>query len=268
MLRALRTKGGAALVGLGLAFSSPSFAADLPGYRGSLDPGPPVHHYTVGSCYVRADVGYSRAVVPNVRWPVFNGAFVGEHVADVEIDDSWLGDIGVGCGAGSRGMRAELALGLRGAQDLDGTPLAVGANPIDPLHTTVSSYTMMFNVYRDLGYWGKTVPYVGLGIGVAFNELDDVSFSRIPPVNNTIRGDDELSFAWSLMAGFAHQISSRAVVDFGYRYIDLGSVRSGRIDTALNQQSAVRVDDLAAHEFKIGLRYYLGAVAPGPGALK
>ena len=28
---------------------------------------------------------------------------------------------------------------------------------------------MMFNVYRDLGYWGKTVPYVGLGIAKTGN---------------------------------------------------------------------------------------------------
>ena len=163
---------------------------------------------------------------------------------NVEIDDSWLGEVGVGCGSGSRGLRAELALGLRGGQDVDGIPLIAGANPIDPLHTTVSSYTMMLNVYRDLGYWGKTVPYLGLGVGVAWNDLDDVSFSRVPSVNNAIRGNDEFGFAWSLMAGLAHQITSRAVVDVGYRYIDLGSVRSDRIDSALNQQPAVRIDDL------------------------
>ena len=268
MRRALRTGGRAVLVGLALTCASPVAAGDLPGYRGSLDPGPPVHHYSVGPCYVRADVGYARAVVPDVRWPVFNGGFVGEDVASVAIDDSWLGDVGVGCGSGSRGFRAEVSLGLRGGQDVEGVPLTSGVNPIDPLHTTVSSYTMMLNVYRDLGYWGKAVPYVGLGIGAALNRLDDVSFSRIPPVNNTILGNDEISFAWSLMAGLAYQVSSRAVVDIGYRYIDLGAARSGRVDTALNQQPPIRIDDLAGHEFKIGLRYYLGTAGPQQGALK
>ncbi len=268
MLHALRTGSIAALVGVHISIASPVLAGDLPGYRGPLDPGPPVHHYTVGSCYVRADVGYALASKPEVRWPVFNGTFIGDDVANVEIDDTWLGEVGVGCGSGSRGFRAELALGLRGGQDIDGVPLTFGGNPIDPLQTTVTSYTMMLNVYRDLGYWGKTVPYVGLGLGVAWSDLDEVSFSQVPAVNNTIRGSDEVSFAWSLMAGFAHQISSRAVVDVGYRYIDLGAARSGRIDAALSPVSAVRVDDLATHEFKVGLRYYLGTATPALGPLK
>ncbi len=60
------------------------------------------------------------------------------------------------------------------------------------------------------------------------------------------------------MAGLGWQVSERAVLDFGYRYIDMGKAESGIIDNAGFTNPKVRIDELAAHEFKIGLRYYFG----------
>ena len=57
------------------------------------------------------------------------------------------------------------------------------------------------------------------------------------------------------MAGVAYQLSERAILDIGYRYIDLGSVRSGS-DAVL---ARLEVDDMRAHEIKIGLRYHFGS---------
>ena len=66
---------------------------------------------------------------------------------------------------------------------------------------------------------------------------------------------------WSLllMAGVAYQISPRAILDVGYRYIDLGTVSSERNDTAGNVNPRVTMDDIAAHEVKVGLRYHFGS---------
>ena len=74
------------------------------------------------------------------------------------------------------------------------------------------------------------MPYVGAGVGVAYNETDDVSFTGNPALVNRIEGDDRWSLAWSLMAGVGWQVTERATLDIGYRYIDMGKAESGTID--------------------------------------
>ncbi len=65
------------------------------------------------------------------------------------------------------------------------------------------------------------------------------------------------------MAGTAYQISDRAVLDVGYRYIDMGDVKSKRgnmCNTCVGggSQDRLSVDDITAHEFKVGLRIHFG----------
>jgi len=103
------------------------------------------------------------------------------------------------------------------------------------------------------------VPYVGAGIGVAYHELGGIYFTGNPNLTNTIAGNNDLSFAWALMAGIGYQISDRAILDIGYRYIDLGSITSQRSDTGFNVNPAVKFDDISAHEIKVGLRYHFGS---------
>ena len=243
----------AAALALTTCVTTTVFAADLRGYRGSLKDTAPVQHHSAGPCYFRADVGYGVSGEPNVNWPVRNGASLNDVVSNIEIENSWLGDVGVGCGSGSRGFRGEFVLGIRGEKNIDGEPPRFGA-PDDPLHTAVTSYTAMFNVYKDLGKWRRVVPYIGAGIGVAYNTMDDVYFTQNPALVDRIRGNSDFAFAWSLMTGFAYQVSNRAILDFGYRYIDFGSVKSDRIDSGFNQNPSVVVDELAAHEFKGAIR--------------
>ena len=248
-----------------------------------------------GPCYFRADVGYSLSNDPSASWPVannvgtdFNGngvfdygeivsTFLGSKVSNTSLDNSWFGEVGAGCGIGAgmgagRGFRAELMLGVHGDRDFVGEPLTYDPGPkigdlvpgfvptpnTDPMHTSIQSYTLMMNVYKDLGTYGRMTPYVGAGIGAAYNQLDDVSFTGNYFLPNHIHGENELSFAWSLMAGVGYQVSDRAVLDFGYRYIDLGSAHSGNGDSAGQYNPRVNIDDLTAHEFKIGLRYAFG----------
>ena len=160
--------------------------------------------------------------------------------------------------------------GYRGDRKLDGEPEFYAGTIIgqpdgtvpevygDPLHTSIQTYTLMLNAYKDFGNFGGFVPYVGAGIGVAYHDVDEVYFTENPNLTNRIAGNGDLSFAWALMAGVGYQISERAILDLGYRYIDMGSAESGRVDTAGFVNPAVKIDDIDAHEFKIGLRYHFG----------
>ena len=116
----------------------------------------------------------------------------------------------------------------------------------------------MLNAYKDLGTFGNLTPYVGAGVGMAYNKMDDVYFTGNPALVNKIKGDSELSFAWSLMAGVGYRVSDRATLDIGYRYFDMGDASSETIDNTLNYNPRVNIDDITAHEIKVGLRYNFG----------
>jgi opacity protein-like surface antigen len=280
------------------AIATPTIAADLAGPRGSLkDPGyapmPVATRGAAGPCYFRADVGYSRSDAPTTKWPVTNIAreytavdpadrntytlineshtFAGDNVSNVSIDNTWFGEAGVGCGSGSYGVRGEVVLGYRGERKIDGAPnlftITETVNTVpgaptpndDPLHTTLRTYTMMANVYKDFGNFGGFTPDLGAGIGLAYHQIGDVYFTGNPALVNRIKGDNDLAFAWALMAGVGFQVSDRAILDVGYRYIDLGKAASGRVDSAGFANPRVTFDDLTAHEVKVGLRYHFGS---------
>ena len=277
---------GVASAALAIAVQAPmpASAADLGGYRGSVKDGyvgpmPVVQQGSSGPCYFRSDVGYSWSNTPSINWPVSNldnttipptTTFVTDKVTNATMGNTWLAEAGVGCGwGGSRGVRVEAVLGYHGNRSITGEPgnftvtnpgpVVTPAGGNDPLHTSVTSYTMMLNGYKDLGNIGGFVPYVGAGIGVAYHRMSDVYFTGNPYLVNSIHGNNDLSFAWSLMAGVGYQISDRAIIDVGYRYIDMGRIESQRSDSGGFVNPAVRLDDLTAHEFKVGLRYYFGA---------
>jgi opacity protein-like surface antigen len=157
-------------------------------------------------------------------------------------------------------------LGYHGNRDLTGDPgnyTITRANVTtpggdDPLHTSIKSYTAMLNAYRDLGSFGGFVPYLGAGLGVAYNMMDEVYFTGNPNLTNRIHGKSDLSLAWAVMAGVGYQLTSNTILDVGYRYIDMGKATSERHDNLGFVNPRVMVSDLAAHEVKVGLRYHFG----------
>ena len=224
-----------------------------------------------GYCYLRADTGYSWSANPDVRWTVRDadpgsptfGQVLTDAVTGVGIGNTWLVEGGIGCASGSRGLRGDLMLGYHGKRTIDGVPGpwngAVLPPTADPLHTGVSSTTLMFNGYYDILQFGRFTPYLGAGLGLAYNKTDAVSFTG--PAN-VISGDSRWSLAWSLMAGVGISLTERTTLDIGYRYLDVGRAESGTIDNLGNAFPKVRIDDLAAHEFKIGLRMAFGGGEP------
>lgn len=260
---------GAVLVAAAIA--TPLKAADIGKWGGgSLKDsfGSVAFQPAASPCYVRADVGYAWSTDPDVSWQATNPIVTGA-VTNVSIEDTWLAEAGVGCGSGSRGLRGDITVGYHGDRDITGNPALLGPSAVvaNPLQTSVDSITVMVNGYYDLGSFAGFVPYLGAGLGVAWNRTDDVSISANPLLTSRIQGDTETSFAWALMAGVGYQISQRAILDIGYRYIDLGKATSAATNVSGSPIGPVRVDDLAAHEIKIGLRYHFGSgssYAPEP----
>ena len=277
----------AAALALSAAFAMPVAAADLGGWgRGSIKDHTPAYLPSpAGPCYFRADVGYSVSEDPTLRWSAWNPPLpYKEKVTGSKMDDTWVGGFGAGCGSGSRGLRTEIMLNYHGQRGLSGVTSPFKLNAADPqgfsstITSALTTYTGMINGYFDLGNWGGFVPYIGAGVGLAYHQMDEYSIGHplagLPAVPWKVPGDNDLTLAWSLMAGAAYQISDRAIVDFGYRYIDLGRANTQRHDNfALGGLSRLSAEDLTAHEFKVGLRYHFGPAggdccAPRPVPMK
>jgi opacity protein-like surface antigen len=254
-----------------VALHHPVHAADLGGYypRGSAggsikDSGPAYvpEMRSANPCYVRADVGYGWSGTPKLRrsaWDTQDPAdatddvYLGNKFTLPKAGDGMVTDLGIGCGRGDRGFRGEIVMGLRGTRDISGT----GVDHV-ALEGGVRSHTGMVNAYYDFGSFGGFIPYVGAGLGVSYNVLDDVRQND----GGRIDGGKNLSLAWSVMAGVGYKVSERMTLDFGYRYIDMGSVESGGVihcpcgsDAVTNK---LRVNDLTAHELKVGIRFHPG----------
>ena len=280
-------------------------AADLGGGQGGgsmkdgyVAPLPDVSR-GAGPCYVRADVGYSWARDPDIKWPVSNdtvtvrddgaggyyevdrtSVHVTDAVTNTSRENGAFGEVGAGCtlwgnASSGRALRGEVMFGFRGDRKVDGEPgfytityvpetVGVDPDPVDtpviedPLHTSIKSHTLMVNLYKDLGKYGRVTPYVGAGIGVAMHDVDETFFTGNYFLPNRIEGNKDYDLAWSLMAGVGYQLTDRATLDLGYRYIDMGEASSGRVDDLGFVNPRVDIDDLAAHEIKVGLRFSLG----------
>ena len=247
---------GLAAVAL-VAVATSANAADLGGSMKDGGYAAPVYSAPAqvggASCYFRSSIGYSWSRDPQVNW-------TGTTFANEDLGNTRVGASALGCGsAGDRGLRGELELASRGKRsfkaDLTSVPPSLVYQPDDPAHTSVKNYTMMVNAYYDLGNHGGFVPYVGAGLGGSYNKMSNVYFTGATPYYNEVIGANQLSLAWALMAGVEYKFSQRASIDIGYRYIDMGSVHSDHGDTGNNWNPRFKVDDLAAHELMLGVRY-------------
>jgi opacity protein-like surface antigen len=293
-----------AAITVAASLSGTASAADLGGAPmaggsmkdGYVQPMPEVSR-GAGPCYIRADVGYSWARDPDIKWPtgredVFLDAggnelyrtftHVTDEVTNTSRENGAFGEVGAGCtlwgnASSGRALRGEVMFGFRGDRKVDGEPGdfdVVTHQPLtpdvtvpvvdDPLHTSIKSHTLMVNLYKDLGKYGRVTPYVGAGVGVAMHTVDETYFTENYNLLNRIEGNENFSFAWSLMAGVGYQLTDRATLDLGYRYIDMGDAESGRVDNHGFVNPKVDIDDLAAHEIKVGLRFSLGEMSAAP----
>lgn len=178
---------------------------------------------------------------PLMHYTAVNGGYVTN-------DDGWSCDLGFGHRF-SESSRADVTLEYRGPYDIDGVPDAsVPGSHIQS--TSVQSVVTLFNGYWDIERYGSMVPYLGAGIGFAYNNMDRVYQNG----TSFTEGGSNFDFAWALMAGASIDVSEDVVLDLGYRYVNFGDAVSGT-GASGNTVPRVRADDLGAHELRVGVRY-------------
>ncbi|MBT5456051.1 MAG: OmpA family protein, partial [Rhodospirillaceae bacterium] len=158
---------------------------------------------------------------------------------DAELELGLATGLGIGYGYGN---------GFRGALEFD-----YHGNDVDNVGSTAASgdfatLSLMVSGYYDFFRNKKFQPYVGLGVGFAQVDADNVS-----PVSGSSIDDDDLAFAFHGSAGVSVALSERTKLTFTYRYFSVP-------DLGFTTAAGASVDsDYTSHDILVGLRYSFGA---------
>lgn len=239
-----------ALAAVVLVPLTPALGADYepPVY---VDQAPDYVPVEVGSgWYLRGDVSY-----------LVQKSFKDEHFAFTpasfdEKEDPIFASIGFGYHFNDY-LRADLNVGY-----LPGNKIDVGYND----GTTVASATLknyafsgILNGYVDLGTYVGITPYLGAGVGILQSKrrLSASYFTdNADPTDDFVLCDNktQYSFAYTLNAGLAYQVSKNVSVDLGYQYF---SAPDAEYVTAESLTSFPIRKGINNHQVKVGLRYDL-----------
>lgn len=221
------------------------------------------------SHYLRADIGWGFAGDPSVSeggaeygpTPLTYGDLTGRTSSS---SDVFHGTIGAGTYWTSR-FRTDVTLDFRGAQDIDATATYVDGAVIEGVareRISMRGTVGLFNAYWDLMPRGSFSPYVGVGVGVVYNQISRThnrsedtggGLNPVAGVDGTSGSDNNLGLAAALMAGVSFSWSHAWVLDIGYRalYMDGGEV-SVALPGPLT--SSVSIGSQWEHQLRVGLR--------------
>lgn len=249
---------GAALV---LGAAGGAMAADLGGYRGggSLKDSAPVATTYVNSgpsWYIRGDGGYTLFDNPTITDDNTTALF------STGLENTFSAGGGVGRYLGN-GWRTDVTADYLFNSD------ATAGYVINGYPTTArigfDSTVVLANLYYDFDFGGRFSPYLGFGIGAAFNTTRAGTVTSVAADCNcdlagTIDGDSETHVAGAFSAGATVKLRDRLSLDIGYRFLYLGEAKTGPVivtSQAVPETFSAdpTLEDLHAHQFRFGLRY-------------
>ncbi len=146
------------------------------------------------------------------------------------------------------------------------TVIGVTGTCFDTFNGNFSAAVFMANAYVDLGTWWCLTPFIGAGVGAAWDRITGVSdIGPLPPgtVGFGFTQQDSASWnlAWNVQAGVTYNVSDTFKVDFSWRHLDMGSPQSANIfcqNTGSNNScDFFRLKDITSEDFRIGVRWML-----------
>jgi opacity protein-like surface antigen len=152
----------------------------------------------------------------------------------------------------------------------------------------VSSFIGLINGYANIGTWYGISPFVGAGVGFADNNVSGftdhglgyANFGSLGSGGAYFANGSRTAFAWALMAGLDFIVTPNLKLEFSYRYLNHGSIKTGSSNclagasggtfsnfqciTGMTSSISSR-NTLASNDFRLGLIYLLGET-PAPAA--
>ena len=241
-----------------LVVGSGALAADLAA---------PYQPVATGGWYLRGYIGQSNQFVNSISHPSFATAPQFTFLDKGGFDSAPFYGAGVGYQWNSW-FRTDVTGEYRGkasfhALDRFYNTGAVAYNTND-YTASKSEWVALVNAYIDLGTWWSITPFVGAGVGVAFNTIEHFRDT------NVIAGGGgwadtgtQTSLAWALHAGASYRASSNLAVELSYRYLNVGNAHSGtlvNLDPLFvsgNPLAPMTFHNIQSHDLMLGLRWLL-----------
>jgi len=268
------------LVAAGAAslLSSAAFAADLPIMS------PPQQQYYApppqdfGGWYLRGDIGVTNTSANTMLSPLDPSP----ATANTQRIGSFTGGTSYGVGVGyqfNNWFRADVTGEYRSNVNFSGNNFYqyfAGApfnNLGDTYNAGYSSWVGLVNAYADLGTWWCLTPFVGAGVGGAYNKTTGISDSATFPGGAGASlyqadGAGKFNLAWALYAGVAYKVTNNFTVELAYRYLDLGTASFGEghfFDGTSPGQSTLYFNrNLTSQDIKLGVRWTCCDAQPPP----
>jgi opacity protein-like surface antigen len=136
-----------------------------------------------------------------------------------------------------------------------------------------SEFVALVNGYIDLGTWWCVTPFVGAGVGVAYNKIEHFrDVNVITAGGGWADTGTQTNFAWALMAGAAYKVTPSFAVELSYRYLNLGKAQTGllvNLDPTVvsgNPLAPVTFNNLQSHDIMLSMRWMLAPAEPPPPA--
>jgi opacity protein-like surface antigen len=126
---------------------------------------------------------------------------------------------------------------------------------------------VLANGYLDMGTWYGFTPYVGAGVGLAAYQTSGVKDTTTFASGASAAGAGwgyapnytGVNLAWAAMAGVAYHITPNLLLDVGYRYVNMGTFKTGAI--ACNAPGYCHFEtqhfDMASNDVRVGLRWLM-----------
>jgi opacity protein-like surface antigen len=263
--------------------SSAALAADMP----SIAPAPQYYAppaQDFGGWYLRGDIGITSQRASKISNPLDSTLNVtGPSYVGTELSGAGSFDLGVGY-AFNNWLRGDITAEYRNKATLRGSVYgqfsAFGNNfsDVDNYSANVSSLVFLANAYVDLGTWWCITPFVGAGVGVAYNHLSSFRDDGLTTFNGLTAGTqfaadgNKTNLAWAAHAGLAYKVTNSFTVELAYRYLDLGSAVTGNTNFAFSSPGTLgthawTVNDLTSHDLRLGMRWTCCDLPPPQPAL-
>jgi opacity protein-like surface antigen len=237
---------------------------------------PPVEDF--GGWYLRGDVGMTNTK-GNLRAPGYTDA---STVSYQQVNHEFTSGTSYGVGVGyqfNSWFRADVTGEYRSKVNFSGSDFTVirglngvpGNSPLgDTYNGGYSSWVAMVNGYVDLGTWWCVTPFIGAGIGGAYNKTSGLTDIATFPANNfstslyAANGSEKWNLAWAIHAGLAYKVSNNFTVELAYRYLDMGDGVTGDLrtfDGVNNINNPMTFKNITSHDLKLGVRWDLTSPA-------
>lgn len=225
----------------------------------------PRHVEEFSGWYLRGDIGMS-----NQQAKLYHPAF--DERPYTHIDDGFDSAPIFGIGIGyyfNDWLRFDVTGEYRGSANYHGYGIYPGGS--DEYTARKKEWVGLLNAYVDLGTWNKLTPFVGVGVGGAYNIVDSFLDVNTPTGGvYSAQSGSKFNFAWALYAGVAYKVTPDFTVQLAYRYLDLGSAQTGTgvsYDGSNANGRPFQFNNLVSHDIMLGLRFNLDAAdsyAPAP----